>query len=78
MAEDYKKLIKKITSERESISRKFYLVTPNSDKISKEKIILGLSNCGNAVEECSKEESIKILKRYFKKNSGARKETKWV
>ena len=78
MAEDYKNLIKRITKERESISRKFYIVTPNSNKNIKDKIINGLSNCGNSIEECSKIETIKVLKRYFKKNSIARRETKWV
>ena len=78
MAEDYKNLIKRITKERESISRKFYIVVPNSAKNIKDKIESGLLNSGNSVEECSKKETIKVLKRYFKKNFGARKETKWV
>ena len=78
MAEDYKNLIKKITKERESISRKFYIVAPNKNKNVKDKVINSLLSSGNAVKECSRDEIINVLKRYFKKNYGARKETKWV
>lgn len=78
MTEDYKNLIKKIAKERESISRKFYLVVPSEVRNVEDKITNGFLNCGNSVEKCSREEIIKMLKRYFKKNSGARKETKWV
>ena len=69
MAEDYKKLIKNIAKERESISRKFYIAVQNTSKNLKDKIINGLSNLGNNACECSKKEIITILKRYFKKNS---------
>lgn len=78
MAEDYKSLIKSITKERESISRKFYIVAQNKTKNIKDKITSSLLNCGNTVSECSRLEIIKVLKRYFRKNSGARKEAKWV
>lgn len=78
MVKDYENLIKKITKERESISRKFYIVAENKNSNINEKISAGLSNCGNTVEECSKTEILQIMKRYFKKSSGARKETKWV
>lgn len=78
MAEDYKNLIKSITNKRDSISRKFYIVARDKNKNVKDKIISGLLNCGNSVAECSKLETINIIKRYFRKNSGARKEAKWV
>lgn len=69
MAEDYKKLIRRITKEKDTISRKFYIVIPNNTKNNKDKIISGLLNCGNTVEECSKTETYKIFKRYFIKKS---------
>ena len=78
MAEDYKNLIKKITKERESISRKFYIVTSNKNTNVKEKLSTNLINCGNIVEECSIEETRNVIKRYFKKDFGARKELRWV
>ena len=78
MAEDYINLIKNISKERESIARKFYIVVKNKERNVKEKIESTLSNCGNIVSKCSKTEILKILKRYFKKNAGARKEARWV
>lgn len=78
MAEDYKNLIKSIANKRESISRKFYIVVNNKNKNINDKIINGLLNCGNSVKECSRLETINVIKRYFRKNSGARKEAKWV
>lgn len=78
MAEDYKKLIKSITKERESISRKFYIVTTNKNTNIKEKLSANLINCGNMLEECSTAETMQVIKRYLKKNSGIRKELKWV
>ena len=78
MAEDYKNLIKSITKERESISRKFYIVTSNKSTNVKEKLSTSLINCGNVLEECSNLETMQVVKRYLKKNSGIRKELKWV
>ena len=49
IAEDYKKLIKSITKERESISRKFYIVTTNKNTNVKEKLSANLINCGNVL-----------------------------
>lgn len=78
MAEDYKNLIKSITKERESISRKFYIVTSNKNTNVKEKLSTSIMNCGNMLEECSNSETMQVIKRYLKKNSGIRKELKWV
>ena len=78
MAEDYKNLIKSVTKERESISRKFYIVTTNKNTNVKEKLSANLINCGNMVEECSSIETMQVIKRFLKKSSGIRKELKWV
>ena len=78
MAEDYKNLIKSVAKERESISRKFYIVTTNKNTNVKEKLSANLINCGNMVEECSSAETMQVIKRFLKKSSGIRKELKWV
>lgn len=75
MVDDYVELLKNISKKRESISRKFYIVTNSNDN---EKIKNGLISCGNSVSECSTEEIIEVFKRYFKKNVKTRKEMKWV
>ena len=78
MANDYKDLIKNISKSRESIIREFYIVVNNKAKNAREKIESTLLNCGNAVLECTDDEISKVLRRYFKKNAGARKEARWV
>lgn len=75
MVEDYINLVKDISNTRESISRRFYIVTKNTNN---EKIKEGISSCGNIISECSNGEIRKMLQRYFKKYIKVRKELKWV
>ena len=75
MVDDYIMLVKNISNIRESISRKFYIVT---SKNNNEKIKEGISACGNAIKECSNQEIINMIRRYFKKYKNVRKELKWV
>lgn len=74
MVDDYIKLVKNTVKKRESISRKFYIVT----KSKNEKVLKELQECGNSVSECDDKEIINVLKRYFNKATRDRKETKWV
>lgn len=74
MVNDYIKMVLNISQKRESISRKFYIVT----KLKNEKVIKNLEQCGNRISECDDIEIVEILKRYFKKEAKMRKEAKWV
>lgn len=74
MADDYIKMVMKISQKRESISRKFYLITNGKN----EKALKQIEQCGNILIECNQDEIVSILNRYFSKYSILRKETKWV
>ena len=74
MVNDYIKMVLNISQKRESVSRKFYIVT----KLKNEKAIKNLEQCGNRISECDDIEIVEILKRYFKKEAKMRKEAKWV
>ena len=74
MVNDYIRMVLNISQKRDSISRKFYIVT----KLKNEKAIKTLEQCGNSISECDDTEIVEILKRYFKKETKIRKEAKWV
>ncbi len=76
MVEDYISFIMQIVRKKESVSRKFYLVLKKPEKL--EKLFSFFELMGNDMIPCQEEEMISILKRFFKRNSGIRKETKWV
>lgn len=74
MVNDYIRMVLNISQKRDSISRKFYIVT----KLKNEKAIKILEQCGNSISECDDTEIVEILKMYFKKETKIRKEAKWV
>ncbi len=75
MVTDYIEHIKNISNKKECVSRKFYIAV--LDKNS-EKFKNAFSNLDNVINECSNQEIVKILQRYFKKYVVIRKELKWV
>ena len=76
MVEDYIHFIKMITKQKESISRRFYVIIDK--EASEEKLFSYFDMVGNTITKCSESEIKEILRRFFRRASGVRKETKWV
>ncbi len=75
MVSDYIEHLQSILLKKENVSRKFYLVSFSKNC---EKLRSAFSNVDNDIIECSNDEIIKVLGRYFKKYTMIRKEQKWV
>lgn len=69
MSEDYIQLVKRVITEKGTITKEFYLVIPVTQNIENEilKIREYLGQCGNAVEVCKQEEIIVLLKNFLNK-----------
>lgn len=69
MGEDYIRLIKKIISQKNTISKEFFAIVEINLKIENEieKIKEYLEYCGNEVEICDKEQIINVLKNFTNK-----------
>ena len=68
---NYKNLILDIVGKRTSITRKFFIVIKSDKNINEsvEKIIAGLSYCGNEVNLCDENKIKELLNVYFFKNN---------
>ncbi len=66
----YKNLITEIIKQKSCITRRFFIVIKSNNSINEniEKIINGLSACGNEVIPCDKSMIRNILRVYFCKN----------
>lgn len=66
MSEDYIQLVQKMISQKNTISREFFIIIPiNPQKENEiEKIIEYLEYCGNMVEICQTKQIIGLLKNY--------------
>ena len=69
MSEDYILFLKQVIAEKGTITKEFYIVIEDGPNSANEvlKIKEYLQNCGNVVEECSKEDVIELLKCYTNK-----------
>lgn len=70
MVSSYINLVKELSDERASISRKFYIVievNSNNKETRYNKIYDGLKGCGNIVSRCNKNEIIHIFNSAYKK-----------
>ena len=69
MSEDYIQLVKRVITEKGTITKEFYLVIPALQNIENEilKISEYLGQCGNMVEVCKREEIIVLLKNFLNK-----------
>lgn len=69
MSEDYIQLVKRVITEKGTITKEFYLVIPVTQNIENEilKIREYLGQCGNVVEVCKQEEIIVLLKNFLNK-----------
>ena len=78
MAENYLEFIRFIVKQRESVTRKFYLIIDGKVKHIEDTIKTHFAEMGNIITPCTENEVQLILKRCFKRDSFIRKETKWV
>ena len=69
MSDDYINFIQEITSSRQNVSKKFYIVIKGDNSITENvsKIREFLGSCENLVSECTTEEIINIMKNCFSK-----------
>lgn len=73
MAQNYINLIEKITSNKQSITRKFFIAIKSDKNIEYNisKIENGLSALGNEIIRCTKPQIEEILKTYYSQNTFA-------
>ncbi len=69
MSEDYILFLKQVVAEKGTITKEFYIVIEDGPNSANEvlKIKEYLQNCGNVVEDCSKEEVLDLIKCYVNK-----------
>lgn len=69
MSKDYIQLVNNIIEQKGTITKEFYIVIKESNNLQNDilKIREYLANCGNHVEECSKEEVLSLLKNFLNK-----------
>lgn len=67
ISKNYINLINSIIENKKSITRRFFIVLKVDKNISEniEKIITGLSSCGNEVTVCESQQIKEVLKNYF-------------
>ena len=69
MSKDYINLVNKIVSEKNTITKTFYIILDSNPNIQNDilKISECLMNCGNEVEMCTKEDIKKLITNYTNK-----------
>lgn len=70
ITKSYMELLKEIFEVRGNISKKFYIILKlkEEDEFKIDKVIEGLSACGNSARVCNKKEITKILRNCFQIN----------